>query len=151
MSKKKASIVSEIIVIIIGLYFLVTTYTFPYGDGMIIPPSYYPRLVSILMILFGLASLYRDIFGADKNNKDQLEITNIKNFFLMIILAVIIVVSWKFFGLFYLAAFLCTAVALFCLNPAPNSTKKKILSICISVGFTIFVYVSFEILLKIKL
>lgn len=113
--------------------------------------TFYPIILVSLMLLFIVLALYSDIFGSCKNDKSTINLTNYPRFILVLASAVFIALLWGKLNLFYPACCIGLAVLIYVLNPNQDKIKKLLLSIAIAVIFTLFIYLVFDLLLKINL
>lgn len=153
MHRKKASIVVNLIILAIGCSFLIALRSFPDQGAVKLYESaiYYPMLLGVLLVLFSVLSLWRDLFGADKDDKEIIDFTRLANYLLVIGTACGITAIWQVFEQFYIAAALGMGVLLYCLNPGESKKKKWMISAGVSIGFTVFIYLVFDLLLQVKL
>lgn len=154
MNKRIASIVSYVLVLFLSCGFFIATLSFPPGEpgtGLYTSPAYYPQLLCILLGVFSLVGIYQDMYGAGRNETKRITIPNLRNYLLVIVMAVAAALIWQYGESFYAASFLCMAVLLYVLAEGPHSAKKALFSIAMAAGCTIFFYVSFAVLLNVQL
>lgn len=151
MSKKIASIVSEILFFMVAAWFFISSFGIVAGGSEYESPAYYPRLLGGIMMLLCLISLYRDIFGDLKNIKTVIPITGKKNLLAVFLGIVALIVLWSLFGLVYIWLFLVLAVLLFLLNEDVFSKKKILKSVIIAATFSLAVFLVFDVLFSINL
>lgn len=143
MSYKIASYVSLIFFAGIGVVFFTSSFNLPTASGQAIGPEYFPRLLSILLIIFCIISLITTM----KKKEEHVEFANPRYIIFTIILSVIFIGLWHMFGLFYIFAFVYMTILFYFYNQDKHSIKKALRYIAIALGMAIFLYVLFERLL----
>lgn len=153
MSKRAVSIATQAIIGIIGIIFFIKAYHFPSDSSgnAYIAAGYYPMLVCGLMTLFSVTGIYGELFGKEKENRQQLELGNKKNFIMVVVATVVIAGVWQVFNSFYLIGFLVFGAILLCLKPGKINGRKIGFSYGIAALFIGVLYLLFDILLKIRL
>ncbi|WP_223634619.1 tripartite tricarboxylate transporter TctB family protein [Planococcus sp. 4-30] len=139
---KKPNYISGLIIIIIAGFFYSQTFDFPQLDSQLIGADFMPRVYCIMLILLGcilLIQTYRDKEEADEQENTMKY--SIGAMFFVILYVIVI----PYIG-FYISTFLLVlGLLLF------SKVKNKILLIAIPVGTSLFIYVFFQILLKVSI
>jgi hypothetical protein len=148
MSYKKGTYVSLLFFAVIGVLFYTSSVALPQpSDGKSIGPSYFPELISLLLIVFCIISFFTTI----KKNDEHVELSNPRYIIFTIILSILFVGLWGILGLFYVVSFVIMTVMIYFYNQAKHSYKKALKSLAISFAITILVYVVFDRLLNFSL
>lgn len=151
--KLKGDVIPGLLVILMGIFFLITTKFTPnlaFGsttsDG--VPGAgFFPYIFSVILIIFGIALLLR---GLKQNGSvqymkldDELRI-NLKMLFYTVIGLIVFLAFWQLTTLFFVGVFL------FCiyLNIIFQRTRK--FTAIYAVGFTLFVYLVFSVAFSIQ-
>ncbi|MBP1155845.1 MULTISPECIES: tripartite tricarboxylate transporter TctB family protein [unclassified Paenibacillus] len=143
MSYKIASYVSLIFFAMIGVLFFSSSFYLP-ASGQTIGPEYFPRLLSIILIIFCIIS-----FITTTKKKDvKVEFANPRYIIFTVLLSIVFIGLWHMFGLFYVFAFVYMAILFYFYNQDKHSLKKAFKYIVIALGMAIFLYVLFERLLN---
>ena len=139
---KKPNYIIALLIIIVAGFFYSQTFDFPQLDNQLIGADFMPRVYCIFLIILGcilLIQTYRD-----KDDTDEQESTMKYSIgaMLFVILYVIVI---PYIG-FYISTFLLVlGLLLF------SKVKNKIYLIAIPVGTSLFIYVFFQILLKVSI
>lgn len=144
MSYKIASYVSLIFFAIIGVLFFSSSLQLPEASGQTIGPEYFPRLLSILLIIFCIISL----LSTKKKKEEHVEFKNPRYIIFTVLLSIVFIGLWHMFGLFYIFAFGYMAILFYFYNQDKHSIKKALKYIAIALGMAIILYVLFEHLLN---
>lgn len=151
MKKRTLSIISEIAVILFGLFFVISALGLRKSDTYYESPALYPMIVSGALIITSCVALFNDLFGKGKHNEEVFNIPNPKG--LLIALGIIIAMKliWQFTDLFYVAVLLGVWAILFCFHDVHKNRKQRLIFATLgSTVFTVIAYVIFTLLLKIK-
>jgi len=148
MSSKKASIATYLVFIVLGIAFFIMARNFPPTSGLYVSgPSFYPELLSAVMVLAGVVGIAVTLKAKDTT----IELANLHRVFYTFGIIVIWVILWQYTGKFYLISFVGSGVMLWLLNGEPASKKKlgkTLLINCIIIGAFFLV---FRVLLKVNL
>jgi Na+/H+ antiporter NhaD/arsenite permease-like protein len=151
MSEKNVSITTQSITALLSIIFFLMSYKFNDGStNAYVGAGYYPMLITGFMALFSITGIFSDLFGKDKDNKNKIGLTNVKNAGYVILAMLIIVMSWQF-DLFYPATFVALAILMISLSIKKKTKKSVIVNIITSFIFTASIYVVFDLLLKVKI
>lgn len=152
MKRKTASIISELLVIAVGLFFIIDSIrTFDPRLKYYESPALYPVLVSSIMIVAALVALFKDLTGKTNSDGKKIDIPNIKGFFIAIAIIIVVKLLWQFLDIFYVAIFLGIAAMLFLFHDKDKPMKTRlIVTAAGSIGATVIIYVVFGLLLGIN-
>ncbi len=151
MKKRTLSIVSELLFIGVGIFFVVSSLSLKQTANYYESPSLYPLIVSVALIITSLVALYNDLFGKGKNNTEVFDIPNPKG--LLVTLAIIVVMKliWQYVDLYYVGILLGVWAMLFLFHDTHKTKKQRLIFATVgSVIFTVAAYVIFTVLLQIK-
>lgn len=152
MSYKNQSIISEIFVILIGLAFIVYS-LMDYDTSVAVyrNDKLYPIAISGALIVAALAAMARDVWGKDKHRTEKKKVGNMKAFFLVAGMSIIMKLIWQYLHLFYVAIFLGVVVLLYSFHDTQKTRKKRLIFALIAGAvFTAGAYLVFSVLLTIK-
>ncbi|SDI83426.1 tripartite tricarboxylate transporter TctB family protein [Paenibacillus naphthalenovorans] len=144
MSYKIASYVSLIFFSMIGILFFRSSFYLPAASGQTIGPEYFPRLLSILLIIFCIISW----ITTKKKKDERVEIANLRYIIFTVLLSIVFIGLWHMFGLFYLFAFIYMAILFYFYNQDKHSIKKAFKYLAMALGLAAFLYVVFDRLLN---
>lgn len=147
---KKLSIAVAAIIALLQILFFKMTFEIkmPPGGVFTAGPRFYPMLLTGCTFAVCVLSI---ILTARKKEDKILEIPHINKNLFFIVTAAVWAAVWELTGDFYIISFFCTGLLIHVFNPAPNSPQKWRTTVVADVIITAFVYVIFELLLKIKL
>ena len=151
MSKRTASIISELLFLAVALFFFIGSFYIVGSGSAYESPTYYPRLISGIMAVLSLISLYRDLFGDLKHVRDVIPIAKKRNLLIVFLCIVALTVLWSRFGLIYLWLFLVLSVLQFALNPVPLTGKHIVKTLIVSAVYSLTIYLVFVVMFSIKL
>lgn len=153
MSKRKSSIISELIILAISLYFLYNAvFVLKWQKQWYRSGSLFPIIVSIVVVGAALAGLYQDIAGKNKRDTKKINIGNLKRLPAVLSIMVAELIVWQVFGYFYAAMFVGTSLMIAMMNVVQRDWKKRIrMAVGISAVFIVFVYVLFDKICQIAL
>lgn len=153
VNKQKASIISEIIVLVVGLYFLLySVLEIKWQSQWYRSASLFPIGVSSVLIIATLVALYQDIWGKHKDSTKVLKIGNFKRLPIVVGIIAAEIAAWQFLGNFYLSMFVGTSALITMMNVQQTNRKKRVLmSTAISAVFILLVYLIFGVVFQIDL
>ena len=153
IDKKKASIISECIVLVVAFYFLYNSlFVLKWQKQWYRSGNLFPLIVSIVVICACLAGLYQDVLGRYKDLDKKIKIGNLKMLPVILLIMVAELIVWQKFHLFYVSMFVGTAGMIIMMNVLEKNWKKRILSaLVISAVFIGFVYLLFDVVCQISL
>ena len=146
MDKRKASVVSELIILVVGIYFLYNAvFVLKWQKQWYRSGSLFPIIVSIVVIGASLTGLYQDLIGKNKNSDKKINIGNLKRLPVVLLIMIAELIGWQVFGQFYLSMFLGTAVMIAMMNVLQKNMGKRIaMAVGISGVFILLVYLLFD-------
>lgn len=151
MNFRTASLASLSVLLGFGVVFFFLSFGLPLSEpGLVIGSGYYPRALSLLMIVgsaAGLITSYRN----KASKKVSISITKPKYFFFVLGLALLLAAVWHATGSFYPICSLAVLALLWFLNPEPPSPRKAVKSLLIAAVLMGFVFVVFGLLLQLNL
>ena len=148
MSYKKLSVVFLSVFAVAGVIFYFQAMKFPEAMGPAASsPTFYPKLLSVLMTLFSVVGIITTLKKEDK----IIEIPSIKNYFFVLVVTIVWVFAWQNLGYFYLVSAIGVGVMLYYLNSKPNSLTKIRNTLLIDAGIIAFVYAVFDKFLNVSL
>lgn len=153
INKKKASIVSELLILVIAGYFLYNSlFVLKWQKQWYRSGSLFPAIISVVVIGAALAGLYQDLFGANKGSKKTFSIGSLKRLPIILGIMVLELIVWQMLGYFYLSMFVGTAVMIAMMNVLEKNWTKRIgFAVVISGVFIGFVYVLFDMICQISM
>ncbi len=149
MSSKKASYAALCLIILFGIGYAVSINSAPSGmlASSTLGPSYFPNVLTAILILLCLASLVRTA----RKQETRLRFPNLKYVLFTIVLTAVFIVCWQKLGSFYPATF----VFLFLLIAVYRLEKgwKNAVGIgaAVALGLTAILYVLFALIMNISL
>lgn len=147
MSTKKATYTSLILITLLAIGYLVEANKLSAANNSsTIGPSYFPTLLSILLIISCVVSWIQTMNKDDK----KFPLDNLKVIFTTISVTAFYFISWYFIGYFYLNTFIFLMVLLIIYSPKKEIKKNLFINLITSGGILIFIYVLFDLILKIK-
>lgn len=150
MNFRKASIISLGVTFLLGIFFYVLSLELPMSmPGIAIGAGYYPRVLSGLLTLASAAGIVTNIRKKDDGAK--VPDMNVKLFFFVLVMAVILTAVWQFTYSFFP---ICTAVVLillWVLNPEPAGRGKAVKTIAVAAVLVGVIYVLFSVILDLNL
>lgn len=141
---KVANISSGIVSIAIGGFFYFMTFGFPAIETDILGPAFLPRFYCILLILFGLILV---IQAAVKKEAEEKNAEKRSNTYIYGLSAIGIVFLYILF-LPYVGFYISTVLAMLALLYF-SKIRKLLVLVSVPLGVILFIYVIFEILLKV--
>lgn len=152
MNRIKLSIISEIIVLLIGALFLLLAVTTLESSGTFYKSAgFYPILLSSSVIAASAYALLRDLIKLRKDQDDKVKLGNPKSFAIVLGIMVAMQYIWKFLDMFYVSVLLGIFGVLYFFHDIGKPRRQRLIfAAAVSVGFTVVAYVVFTILLNIK-
>lgn len=137
MAVKKSDLVSGILTTIIGFIFFVSTLKIkPARLGL--SPADFPRLITIAMMVCGVALIFKSIFSKEVSGKKLIDSSFVKRFVALIAMFMTYVWLVDRIGFLYLTPFFVLGSAYV------FGLKKLYLNIILSIGTTVVVYYIFS-------
>ena len=151
MDFRKASLISLIVMLLTGIMFFILTFSLPMSSpGVVIGPGYYPRFLSILLIVSSLAGLYTNYRNIKKNNV-PVDIPKPQYFLLVLGLALLVATVWQITRSFYPVAVPATFLLLWFLNPEPAAPRKAVKTLLVGSVILGVIFLLFSVLLQLNL
>lgn len=154
MKQKYISLITQTVVVAIAAVMLVIAQGFKDLASLhvYVPSSYYPSLVCILIIVFGIWGIIEDVQSIKKSGAgDVFTIGITRNLLLTVGMVVFVLLLWQFLDLFYPAVFIATGVLTYFFKPRTTGLAKHI-SYCVMISAILFslFYVIFDLLLQVR-
>jgi len=151
MNFRKASLISLTITLLAGLMFFILSFNLPMSSpGVVIGPGYYPRSLSLLLILSSAMGLYTN-FRKAPNRNSAIDIPKPGYFIFVLGLALLVAAGWQITRSFYLIAVPATFLMLWFLNPEPSTVKKALKTFFVGSVILGVIFILFSILLQLNL
>lgn len=151
MNFRKASLIALSVTLFVGVMFFILSQGLPMSSpGVVIGPGYYPRSLSILLIVSSMIGLYKNYRKKD-SNIHFIDIPKPRFFFLVLSLALIVATIWHITRRFYPVAILSTLLLLWFLNPEPATPRKAIKTIFLTSVLIGILFILFSMLLQLNL
>lgn len=151
MKKRTLSIISELLFLLLGVFFVVSALNLKQTKNYYESPALYPLLVSAALIITSIVALCKDLFGKGKGNTEVFDIPNPKGLLLAIVILVAMKLIWQYLDLFYVAILLGVWAMLYLFHDVHKTKKQRLIYATVgSVVFTVAAYVIFTLLLSIK-
>lgn len=151
MKRRTLSIVSELLFIAIGVFFIISSFSLKRTEQYYESPALYPIIVSGALILASLVALYNDLFGKGKGSNEVFDIPNPKGLLIALVIIVIMKLIWQYLDLFYVAVLLGVWAMLFFFHDTRKEKKKRLIFSTVgSLLFTVVAYLLFTVVLTIK-
>lgn len=152
INKRKASIVSELLVLTVAVYFLYSSlFVLRWQKQWFRSGNVFPAIISVVVICACLAGLCQDLFGSRDAGR-QISIGNLRRLPVILGIMVLELIVWQKFKLFYVSMFAGTAVMIAMMNIVERSWKKRIsMAVGISAVFIVLVYLLFDVLCQISM
>lgn len=141
---KVANISSGIVSIAVGGFFYFLTFSFPDIELDVLGAEFLPRLYSILLILFGLILLVQAVVKKDSEEKDDEQKPSTYIYGLSTIAIVLLYILILPYVGFYISTILAMLALLYF-----SKVRKVLVLVSVPLGVILFIYVVFEILLKV--
>lgn len=151
MNFRKASLIALTVTLLAGIMFFVLSFTLPMSSpGVVIGPGYYPRSLSLLLIVSSLIGLYTN-FRRTANKSLIVDIPKPVYFFFVLVLALTVAAVWHITHRFYPIAVLATFLLLWFLNPEPSTLRKVVKTLLVGSVILGIIYLLFSVLLQLNL
>ena len=151
MNFRRASLCALTVTLFLGIMFFLFSFQLPLtAPKLYIGPGYYPRVLSVLLIVASLAGLYTN-YRKKENIDMRIDLPNLRYFFLVLAMAVLIAVVWHFTERFYFICIFSTLILLWFLNPDPVSARKVAKTIFIDIVILGTIYLLFSVVLHLDL
>ena len=152
MKFKTASCVSMAIALVVGIFFFINSLHLPMTlPGIGVGAGYYPRLLSIGLILSGGAGLIAMLINKKGENEEKVTIQNPVKFFVVLAAALVLTGVWQVTRNFYFICAVADFVLLWILNPAQSSGKKAIATLGMTAILLGVVSLLFSVILQLNL
>ncbi|MFC4023507.1 tripartite tricarboxylate transporter TctB family protein [Oceanobacillus longus] len=135
----------SLILITIG-YYLISINIKEGFDPSPIGPSYFPNLLSVILIIFCLISLFQTY---RKKDKEKISLPNSKYVITTFIITVFFVLSWVYLGVFYLNLIIFLFALMMLYTKKYGRKKNIVINALIALFLTIMVYLIFGKILMI--
>ena len=139
---KKPNFISAVLIILFAGFFYALTFDFPKLDSQLIGAETMPRFYCILLIVLGGILLIQSFRDKEEANEEESTMKYSIGAMGFVILYVIII---PFIGFYLSTIFMVLGLLLF------SKVKNKIILFAIPVGTSLFIYVFFQILLKVSI
>ncbi|WP_102346811.1 tripartite tricarboxylate transporter TctB family protein [Bacillus sp. Marseille-P3661] len=148
MEGKYVSYTTMIFLIFIGVFYYIGADQFSLErDSSTLGPDYFPKLLSILLVIFCVINLFK----IRKESKSKFELNNLKMIVLTIATICLYITSWSLLGLFYINTFLFLLLLLSLYQFKQKVKYKYLKNAVISLSFTLFIYLLFDLILALNL
>lgn len=139
---KKPNFISAVLIILFAGFFYAQTFDFPQLDNQLIGAEFMPRFYCILLIILGGILLFQRSTEKDEGDQEESTMKYSIGAMGLVILYVIII---PFVGFYLSTILMVLGLLLF------SKVKNKIVLVAIPVGTSLFIYVFFQILLKVSI
>jgi putative tricarboxylic transport membrane protein len=150
MSSKIVNSVALLLLLILGICYWLSANTIG-NTGIIndntIGPGLYPKLLAIMLVILCLISFIQTLL---KKENVKVYFPNFKMLLFTMFLTGLFLISWYFIGFFYIQLFVYMTI-LFTVYRYEEFTKRLLfMNAVISLGFSLTIYIIFDIFLKIN-
>lgn len=150
MSYRIATYVSLLFIIGLGVLIIGTSMQFSTPDNQPVGPAFFPQVVSVLMILMSIVSIFTTKFQK-KSEDEKIEVLNASHILFTIVFLIVFTLLWDLLGFSYILSFLFL-LGLFYMYNQNSSLKKRItMAVSFSIIMNLFVFLVFEQLLNVVL
>ena len=150
MSFKKASLFAFSLTFLLGLLFFAFSFKLPTSTpGMVVGPGYYPRVLSLFLIVSSVIGLY--VQARKPDDGKRVEIKKPLYLFLVLGFSVLVAGVWHATRSFYPIAIVATLTLLWVLNPEPTSRKKALKTVGITIVLIGVICLLFTVVLQLNL
>jgi len=151
MKKRTLSIISELLFILIGVFFVVNALALKPAKNYYESPALYPLLVSAALIITSCVALIKDMVKKGPERTEIFDIPNPKGLLAAIVILVVMKLIWQYLDMFYLAIFLGVWAMLFLFHDIDKTKKQRLIfATAGSVVFTAAAWLIFTMILSIK-
>ena len=151
MNFRTASLIALTVSLLVGIMFFTLSFNLPMSSpGVVIGPGYYPRSLSLLLIVSSMIGLYTNYRRAASKNI-IVDIPKPVYFFFVIGLALLVAGVWHITHRFYPIAVLATFLLLWFLNPEPSTTRKAVKTLLVGSVILGVIFLLFSVLLQLSL
>ena len=150
MNNKKYNIMMISGLMVLDLYYVITSMKAPAIQMTIISPYYFPKILGFALLGLCVIQLFLTVFT--KTGEGAVEFHNLPLMVGTIIATALLLFLWGRFGFFYFFSFLYLASLLFMYRDEHRFSKRNII---INIGFALAldlaVFLLFTVLLKVKM
>ncbi len=146
MSMKIGTYTSLVCLIILGIFYLQSANKMSNVEFWAVDQGYLPKLLAILLIILCLMSFYTTW----KKEEKKVELPNLKYIFLTIGVTILYLLSWRYFGNFYLNTFLFIMSLLLVYRPISGQKIKVYIDGIVAIGVTAALFLLFGYVMNIN-
>jgi len=151
MNFRTASLIALTVSLLVGIMFFTLSFNLPMSSpGVVIGPGYYPRSLSLLLIVSSIIGLFTN-FRKTANKTVIVDIPKPVYFFLVLVLALLVAAVWHVTHRFYPIAVLATFLLLWFLNPEPPTPRKAVKTLLVGSVILGVIFLLFSVLLQLNL
>ncbi|HLO12920.1 MAG TPA: tripartite tricarboxylate transporter TctB family protein [Pseudoneobacillus sp.] len=144
--KRTANLCISIMLIVVAVLTINVAATFPSLEGTDVGAAYFPKMLSFILIGLSILLFIQSLREPKSEQSDSSSQTNNwKKTFLGIVGTIVYTFIFHYIG-FYIATILFLFAMMWMLG-----FKKIVVSIILSIGITLFIYVVFEMLLQVPI
>ncbi|ATW25866.1 tripartite tricarboxylate transporter TctB family protein [Candidatus Formimonas warabiya] len=153
MNRLTLSIISEIVIFLIGALFLFLAVTTLKSSGTFYKSAgYYPILLSSCIIVVSAYGLVSDLIKRRRERDDKVDLGSMKSFVLVLGIMVAMELIWKLLALFYVSMALGISGILYLFHDTGRPKRRRLIfAVIVGVGFTVVAYITFAFILKINI
>lgn len=153
LSYKIATYISLVLLGLINVIYLVASINIAdYDSDREFGPAFYPLILSVILFILIIASFIKTFIKKNEDEQYLNVIDNLKKVTPVIIVIVLFIVLWSYFGYFYILSFFLL-VALFVINKPSilKSIKKLSFYLIIATGYVLILFIIFSVFLSFDL
>lgn len=150
MRTKMITYLSLIFIILVGLYFIIESIPIlPQPENETgLSAGFFPFWLSIILIFLCFLSIVQTMLK--KENK-EFKIPRAGYLIVTVILTALYFFSWNYFGYFYFQTGLYLLILISVYKFSSGLTMKNVgVNVCVSLGFTISIYILFDVVMGVK-
>ncbi|TQR17883.1 tripartite tricarboxylate transporter TctB family protein [Psychrobacillus soli] len=148
MNSKKATYIALTLIIILGLVYLKSAIDMGYGDTSTPGAGFFPILLVCMLVVLCIVSLIQTMMRTDDK---KIDLPNIRLISLTVIISFLFILSWVWFGYFYISLFAYLLILMTVYYFEEMNKKRFGKNLVISLVLTVLIYGVFDYLLGLNL
>lgn len=144
---KKADIIAGILGLFVAFYVIMESGKFPEDNVLLMGPSFFPRILAVLMLIMSIALIVIALMGKSAKNAEKLDIRDpgIQRSIIALVATVIYLLLFKRLG-FIIGSIIYLMFLMYLLK-----LRNYVKMVLVSVGVSLAVYYIFRVALSITL
>lgn len=148
LNEKTATYLSLVFVVLFGAYFFLRSLPMYLSNDMDISAGYLPFWLSIILFILCIISFVKTKL---EKKERKLVIPKAKYIVITVALIVLFLLSWSYFSFFYVQTFVFILILLTIYKIPTGLTKRSTyVNVSIALGFSMFTYILFDVVMNVK-